>query len=136
MPNEAIITKTEIHRLIQYLDFFEGPADTFYREVNGYTCESETMLAFRKELYDTGFLIVFDWGAWLREHEIYKNIDGDLEEQLMNADMETLRKLVTSYVRGDRFMEGLFIAVAKNGKIAQVLTRLQQFAYGGTEEVE
>lgn len=136
MRDEAVITKTEIHKLLQYLVFFQGPADTFYKEVNGYTCEAETMLAFRKELNDTGFLIVFDWGAWIREHEIYKDIDGDIEEHIMSADLETLRKLVTSYVRGDRFMEGLFITVAINRKIAQVLTRLQQFAYGGTEENE
>ncbi|GIP27203.1 hypothetical protein J23TS9_23330 [Paenibacillus sp. J23TS9] len=136
MQDNAIITATEIDRLIQYLEFFQGPADTFCREVNGYTCEAETILAFRKELYDTGFLIVFDWGAWIREYEIYKDIDGDIEEHIMSADLETLRKLVTSYIRGDRFMEGLFLAVAMNGKIAQVLTRLQQFAYGGTEENE
>lgn len=126
MPRDSVITRTEIDQLLQYFDFFAGPTEAFYKEVNGWRCETDTLLAFRKTLGDTGFTMVFDWGAWIREHEMFSNIERDIEEQIMKADMETLRKLVTSYVRGDRFNEGLFLAVAMDGKFKQILFRLRQ----------
>ncbi|MCJ8010810.1 DUF6508 domain-containing protein [Paenibacillus sp. KQZ6P-2] len=128
MTSSAIITQTEINQLLVYLEFFQGPSGTFYKEVNGWRCEVDTLIAFRKALSDTGFTMVFDWGAWIREHEIYRDIERDIEKEIMNADLETLRKLVTSYVRGDRFNEGLFLAVAMSGKIKQILFRLRQIS--------
>ncbi|MWV43333.1 hypothetical protein GRF59_06775 [Paenibacillus sp. HJL G12] len=134
MPYDQNITVTEIKRLLQYLEFFEGPADTFYQEVNGWRCETDQVLAFRKALGDTGFLMVFDWGAWIREHEVFRELDRDIGEYIKNADLETLRKLVTSYLRGDRFNEGLFLTIVINGNMKQILWRLRQLMEETSEE--
>lgn len=123
---------SDINKLLHFLDFFSEPPDSLYREVNGYRCEAETMLAFRRALDETGFPIVFDWSQWIRDHEMYQNINMDIEEQIMHADLETLRKLMTSYIRGDRFNEGLFLAAATGGKIKQMLLRLQELTEGET----
>ncbi|MEK5331898.1 DUF6508 domain-containing protein [Lysinibacillus sp. FSL W8-0992] len=70
--------------------------------------------------------MVFDWKSWLNENEIYKNIANDIEEHVMKADLDTLRKLMTSYIRGDRFNEGLFEGVIINGHVTKILTRLRE----------
>lgn len=90
-----------------------------------YRFETEVVRNFVQELSNTGFMMVFDWSSWVAEHEIYRDIDRDIEDHLMQADLETLRKLVTSYVRGDRFTEGVWIRVLENGKMTQILKRLK-----------
>ncbi|GKV54483.1 hypothetical protein NCCP2222_04300 [Sporosarcina sp. NCCP-2222] len=88
--------------------------------------EREEVYEFQDELSATGFLILFDWKSWLDQNEIYKDIKNDIEEQVMKADVETLRKLMTSYIRGDRFMEGLFDGVILNGHVTKILARLEE----------
>ncbi|WP_261378267.1 DUF6508 domain-containing protein [Paenibacillus agilis] len=83
-------------------------------------------MEFRKALTETRFLIVFNWLDWLNEHEIYKDTGKDIITPIRNADMDTLRKLMTSYIRGDRFNEGLFIAVMKNGTVEAILKRVKE----------
>lgn len=88
--------------------------------------EREEIVEFHEELSKTGFLIVFDWKSWLDQNEIYKDIKNDIEEYVRKADVETLRKLMTSYIRGNRFMEGLFDGVILNGNVTKILTRLKE----------
>lgn len=126
MSGTYILTKTKINRLLSYIDYFQNTDHDYLQFVNGYPCESQEVIAFRKALDESGFLIVFDWRAWLSEHEIYKDIEQNIEEQIKNADIDTLRKLMTCYIRGDRFNEGLFAAVIQNGNVAQILHRLSE----------
>lgn len=39
--------------------------------------------------------------SWLNQNEIYKNRANDIEEPVMKADLDTLRKLMIRYIRGD-----------------------------------
>lgn len=126
MPYDADLTSADVDRLLQYLEYFQDPGSVFYHEVNGYMCESEKIGSFRKALDDVGFLMVFNWSDWLMENEIYRNLDNNMDSSIMNADLETLRKLMTSYIRGDRFNEGLFISVCMKGHAAQILLRLRE----------
>ena len=87
---------------------------------------SDEVRRFREALNETGFLLVFDWTSWLHEHEVYKDIDHNIQDQIRNADIKTLRKLMTSYIRGDRFNEGLFISAIANGHITNILLRLKE----------
>ncbi|NWL88434.1 MULTISPECIES: DUF6508 domain-containing protein [unclassified Paenibacillus] len=121
-----MMTEQEINKLLSYLDFFQDSGSVFFTEVNGYYRESEEVLRFREALNETGFLLVFDWKTWLHEHEVYKDISHDIQDQIRNADIEILRKLMTSYIRGDRFNEGLFISTIVNGHIANILLRLKE----------
>ncbi|MEK5057296.1 hypothetical protein BK126_16765 [Paenibacillus sp. FSL H7-0326] len=126
MPYDAVITSKEINILVEYLPYFEDPDSIFFTEKNGYLLESEEVLRFRKELDRTGFLMVFDWTAWISEHEIYRNVEHDIQDHIMKLDMEALRKLMTSYIRGDRFNEGLFIHAIIKGHITHILRRIKE----------
>ncbi|MFJ7646130.1 DUF6508 domain-containing protein [Lysinibacillus sp. NPDC097279] len=116
----------ELNKLVKYLDFFQRLDAMSNEEKTRYILECKEIQEFRKELYNTAFLIVFDWKSWLNQNEMYKNIANDIEEHVMNADLETLQKLMTSYIRGDRFTEGLFEGVIINGHVTKIITRLRE----------
>ncbi|MCM3781515.1 DUF6508 domain-containing protein [Neobacillus mesonae] len=126
MPYDANITTDELNKLLQYLEYFQGRDHVFYYEKNGYLAESEEVLQFRKELDQTGFLVVFDWSEWIQANERFRDIKNDIHDEIKRADLNTLRKLMTSYIRGDRFNEGLFIQVILQGHIKNILMRLQE----------
>ncbi|KYD21070.1 DUF6508 domain-containing protein [Caldibacillus debilis] len=79
-----------------------------------------------KSLSDTGFLMVFNWHEWLNRNEVFKDLNKDIHEEIKSADLETLRKLMTSYVRGDRFNEGLLERIVMDGKLHCILQRLRE----------
>lgn len=127
MPYDGVITNKENKELLNYLEYFQDSNSTFYIESNGYQLESQEVSRFREAINDTGFLLVFDWGQWLDDNKIYKDIDNSsIHDRIMSADLVTLRKLMTSYIRGDRFNEGLFIAVILKGHVTKILLRLQE----------
>jgi len=128
MPSNGSITKEEIKILIDYLEFFQNTDSIFFTVVKGYWVESSEVSEFRKQLSDTNFLIVFDWVQWISDNKEFKDINNDLYSEIMNADLETLRKLMTSYIRGDRFNEGLFINVILKGHVTNILLRLQELS--------
>lgn len=128
MPYHGVMTKKEIGQLLNYLDYFQDSGSVFYIEKNGYRFESEEVRNFRKELDDVGFLLVFDWTQWISDHEEFKDTNNPIREKIAGADIETLRKLMTSYIRGDRFNEGLFIHVILKGHISNILLRLRELA--------
>ncbi|WP_334073112.1 DUF6508 domain-containing protein [Paenibacillus sp. A14] len=125
MSQHKELTKQEIESLIGFLDYFQNSGNTFYEVVNGYYKESPEVGCFREELDRTGFLIVFNWHEWLADHEEFTDLAQPIEEPIRNADLDTLRKLMTSYIRGDRFNEGLFIRAVLNGHITCILLRLK-----------
>ncbi|MDN4071331.1 DUF6508 domain-containing protein [Paenibacillus vini] len=128
MQSNGSITKEEIKILIDYLEFFQNTDSIFFTVEKGYWVESSEVSEFRKQLSDTNFLIVFDWVQWISDNKEFKDINNDLYSEIMNADLETLRKLMTSYIRGDRFNEGLFINVILKGHVTNILLRLQELS--------
>lgn len=126
MPYNGAITKEEANKLLSHLDYFQDFNSIFYTEKNGYKLESQEVGEFRRELDNIGFLLVFDWTQWITDNEVYKDIDNNIQDEIMNADLETLRKITTSYIRGDRFNEGLFIHVILKGHIKNILLRLKE----------
>ncbi|WP_160032187.1 DUF6508 domain-containing protein [Paenibacillus sp. An7] len=116
----------QIKRLTNYLEFFQNDRSVFFTESKGWRIESPEVSQFRKELYDTKFLLVFDWVQWITENDEFKSVNNNVQDKIRNADLETLRKLMTSYIRGDRFNEGLFIDVILKGHVTDILLRLQE----------
>jgi len=86
----------------------------------------EFTVELTKTLSDTGFLMVFNWHEWLDRNEGFKDLNKDIQEEIKYADLETLRKLMTSYVRGDRFNEGLLERMVTDGKLHCILQRLRE----------
>lgn len=116
----------ELNRLVGFLNFFQRVDALMSEEEKRDMLECKEIMEFYEELYNTGFLLVFDWKSWLDQNEIYKNIANNIEEHVTKADLDTLRKLTTSYIRGDRFTEGLFERVIINGHVTKILTRLKE----------
>ncbi|MGZ4847624.1 MAG: DUF6508 domain-containing protein [Halobacteriota archaeon] len=78
--------------------------------------------AFYKALYDNGWITPFDWPSWQDEAVRYVNDEILLDQ----ADAETLRELLTTHVRKDRFCEGHLGSMFESGHIIAILQRLQK----------
>ena len=86
----------------------------------------EFTVELMKTLADIGFLMVFNWHEWLNRNEVFKDLNHDIQEEIKSADLDTLRKLVTCYVRGDKFNEGLLERIVVDGKLHCILQRLRE----------
>lgn len=81
---------------------------------------SRESAGFVEALYSAGVVFNFDWPEWQAEAErLVSN-----PEALAAADLSTLRKLLTTHVRKDRFCEGHLASVLESGHIASVLRRI------------
>jgi hypothetical protein len=67
-------------------------------------------------------IIVFDWPAWKEEATILME-DFDA---LAKADLLTLRKLITTHLREERFSEGHLAAQFESGHLLGILERLNE----------
>lgn len=124
VPN---LTSTRIDAVLAFLPQFDQPdlsAGT-WRGGPGqfpYWDPNPQVQAFVQTLYDTEFVFDFDWGAWSDEAHRYTAGGAAV---LANADLLTLRKLLTSYVRADRFSTGTLAEMFANGQIVAILRRLK-----------
>lgn len=118
----------QLDAILAFLPIFERPGYSFgeWRIQRGFFPHwdaSPEAIAFVQALYDEQFITPFDWGSWSEEARRYTE-GGDAA--LATADLDTLRKLITSYVRADRFSEGTLAAMFQNGHITALLRRLKQ----------
>jgi len=67
-------------------------------------------------------MVVFDWPSW---SDTAKQYEAD-SHALATADLLTLRKLLTTHVRADRFTEGHLASVLESGHLTAILRRLKQ----------
>ncbi|NII29209.1 hypothetical protein HB364_29285 [Pseudoflavitalea sp. X16] len=70
----------------------------------------------------TGFFEAFDYIAWTETQGWDKVISPDT---LATADFDTLRKLISTHIRTDRFVGGHWDKLLTSGYIAKFLGRLQ-----------
>jgi hypothetical protein len=131
-PPAPEITGESVERVLSFLPLFEsedqGPLYTVTppQEQDGvmymlYITYSPEVERFVGTLYSAGFVVPFDWGGWQDEAWRFVN-DPDL---LKDADLDTLRKLLTLHVRKDRFVEGHLSEMIDLGHIRAVLHRLK-----------
>lgn len=80
--------------------------------------------------YENGFIVGFDWTSWQEEAERYW-LDP---EAVANADLTTVRRLITTHVRKDRFVEGHLAAAFEEGHIRALLARLEVIRQSEPEE--
>ncbi len=83
--------------------------------------------AFVAALGDADLLLQFDWGAWIEEARHYMADPG----RVAAADLLTLRRLLTTHVRADRFTEGHLASVFESGHIVAILRRLKEIGDEG-----
>ena len=93
-----------------------------------YFAHSPEVEQFIASLYAQNVIIKFDWCAW-REPANALLQDPTL---LAQADLLTLRRLLTAHVRQDRFIEGHLAQMLENGHITAILRRLGELRAGLT----
>jgi hypothetical protein len=117
----------QIDAVLEYLPTFERPGyqagewRTREGSFPSFVYHSE-VTDFIQTLYEQGFVIYLDWTSWREHAERYQSDSASLAE----ADLLTLRKLLTVHVRADRFVEGHLAGVFASGHIAAILRRLEQ----------
>lgn len=118
-------TRESIQRMLSFLPAFErgeyAGADAAYMQTGR---DLPSVGALRSEVYQSGFAFPFDWSGW-KEGRAMRLTD------VATADLLTLRKLLTAFVRNDRFCGGALSAKCSDGWVEQILRRLRVLADGG-----
>ena len=76
---------------------------------------------FVRALYEQHIVLQFDWVSWKDEAKRHMASPDSLAE----ADLLTIRKLLTTHVRADRFTEGHLGHIFERGHIVEILRRLK-----------
>lgn len=113
----------QIDEVLEFLPAFESPGYKFGEWADaGYFSYSPEVDDWIRALYEQNFFLTFDWTRWKEEAQRYRSEPGALE----TADLLTLRKLLTTHVRADRFVEGHLASVLESGHVTAILRRLKQ----------
>ena len=121
--NHKFGTKS-IQRILKFLPIFDDPEFEFTRpdpDGGWDQWEAPELDQFVSELYNIDFLIQFDWPDWQDEAVRFYQ-EPDLIEQ---ADLTTIRKLLTLHVRKDRFVDGHLSGMFEDRHIQNILRRLK-----------
>ena len=90
---------------------------------------SETGGRLMVACYQAGIMVDFDWTKWEAPARELMQKPRALEQ----ADLLTLRKLLTGHLRNDRFCEGHFGEVLESGHIAAILRRVAYLLGAGPQ---
>ena len=82
---------------------------------------AEVVHDFLRTLGENGFIQPFDWPQWVEGQQLVDN-----PRLLLNASLQTLRKLLTAHIRADRFSEGHLAAMLESGHIGMILKRMAE----------
>ena len=132
------LSPAQLDAILAYLPIFAQPGFVFgaWHTPEGqfpFWTASHEVRAFLTVLHHEQFITPFDWVNWAKEAQRYRT-GGDTA--LATADLTTLRKLLTAYVRADRFAEGTLAARFEEGHITAILRRLQQIRATSAPAVE
>jgi hypothetical protein len=117
---------TNYKKIVSYLSYFEnekmefGKWTTPEEGVRGYYNYDKKLEDFIQELYKTD-LLVGDYLLRLEELE-----SEDYGSIIPTANLDLLKAILTFYVRGERFSEGMWRTAAKNKVFYLILLRLRE----------
>jgi len=124
--------KNNNHMLIPEKEAFEEIIDNIslferkdlkigeFSGIEGYSYHPEIDI-FIDDLNKMGFIQKFDWQNWIEELDRF----SENPELLKKADAETIIKILTTIVRGERFFAGILYKNIENGFILKILYRLK-----------
>ncbi len=84
--------------------------------------ESSIVEKFRESVLELGILISFDWSKWDEGRKIASNNEFNFD----SIDIPTKCKLITAFVRNDRFCEGALVAAFESGLILKILQSINR----------
>ncbi len=129
-----MVGRKQIDAILPFLDVFEAEGFQFGElkppivedgklvvSLDGNYRFSDEMNKFVEALYKNGWIANFAWPSWQDQAiEYVKSPD-----KVKSADLDTIRKLLTTHVRKDRFCEGHLADMFENGHITALLRRLK-----------
>lgn len=124
------------NRLDKYIKYFSDTDKEFSRIVSGYRKYDDELYEFIDEVYESD-LIKYDYRPYLESLEYSKKIldivgTEEIKEYIDKADIETVKALLTYYVRWHRFDDDVWEWVAKEGIFHKLLIRIKGlFVEGG-----
>jgi hypothetical protein len=127
--NEIVdeVSKDSIDRLLALLPEFErgefAGTDAHYRQSGQYIPQ---VFRLCEKISESGLALSFDWISW-KKSEASRVLT---EEGIAQADLLTLRRILTYCVEQDRFFGGFLPMACSNGLILTVLRRLQKVRAG------
>ena len=77
---------------------------------------------FIRALYQQRIIFAFDWQSWREQAQYYQTHT----DALQTADLLTIRKLLTTHVRMDRFVEGHLANAFDQGLLTAILWQLKR----------
>lgn len=121
-----LLTSDNLQAVLEFLPVFEqsdfSPGEWITQEGHlpsfSYT---PAVLDFIRALSGNGFIQPFDWMNWREGEQLI-----DKPTLIRKANLQTLRKLLTSHVRADRFSEGHLAGTFESGHMKMILTRLAE----------
>lgn len=120
-------SKKQIDAILQFLPSFEadgfkfGEWDSREGAFPFYVLSDEAR-KFMQALYNSGWVEPFDWTEWQDEAERFVNEP----EAVAAADLDDLRRLLTTHVRKERFCEGHLACMLECGNLTAILRRLKK----------
>ncbi len=132
-PSPTRPTREAIEAVLAFLPYFADQSNTFYEvDTTDFSFDpyryAPEVGRFQHVLYESGFLpMTFDWLAWQETAEGYVTNP----DRLIDADLTTLRRLLLTHVRKERFMSGHLASMIDCGHILAVLQRLDSLHRGG-----
>ncbi|MEQ8153500.1 MAG: DUF6508 domain-containing protein [Clostridiaceae bacterium] len=123
---------TNYEKLFSFTNYFKDEGNLFCyclsSKESSSECRQRTHLIYENELndfidevYNSG-LMRQDYNEYL-ECKIGKG--KDISKFIENSDIETLRAILTYYVRQERFYDGFWGIAAKEGAFLKILERLR-----------
>lgn len=118
---------SDIDRILAFLPRLESPKAPLYEltteklHIDPYRYSDEVR-QFIEELYATEFIFAFDYNEWMsKEGGRYLS-----SHAIASADLIVLRRLITAYVRKERFCSGVLAEILDNGFLVAILRRLAE----------
>ncbi|MDU5145855.1 MAG: DUF6508 domain-containing protein [Paenibacillus dendritiformis] len=129
--NQMINGKSARARLLSFGEYFRSTDQPYVEITSSHSYKyADAVNEFLDVLYEAEFLIAgLDWKTWIIENQL-QSVDNH-DRFIERADIEDLRKLMTAYVRQERFWEGFLGDVMKRGGVGKVLDRLQALTAEG-----
>ncbi len=133
-PPASRLTPEAIEAVLAFVPYFADQSNTFYEvDTTDFSFDpydyAPQVDRFHQALYASGFLpSAFDWLEWQETAEGYVTHPA----RLIDADITTLRRLLLTHVRKERFVSGHLAAMIDCGHILAVLQRLDSLHRGAT----
>lgn len=111
--------------VIEMTETFYSPGILSFQDEDiveiGRSKQDAVIHTFRKIVYQIPVIIDFGWAQWDKGSELAGNPDTDYD----SIDIPTKCKLITAFVRNDRFCEGALASRFEDGTILKILRSIR-----------